>query len=220
MDNQNNNQNDTQTQTNVSHETENKQAQGVDTQNKQDKQAETDTQSLLKQIDKMRKRIDSEAGKKHDAQDELARANEQIKTLTEKLKGQSNSDSEKQEKHVDPALEKALKENNDLKAQLTRRDQISQVASQFQQAGVTVPADVLNLVVPLNSDTKQVSQNMRALSTFYDSVVSSVRKSFMSAKTPRTVGSSDKPFNPADVSRIKDAEKRIQLIKEHLSDFN
>ena len=77
----------------------------------------------------------------------------------------------------------------------------------------------MKLVVPENADDKAVSANMQAISKFYDSVVSSVRKSFMSAPTPRVTGSDTKPFSRSDLSKITDPVKRVELIKEHLKDF-
>lgn len=177
---------------------------------------------LADQIDKIRnkmqKRIDSEASSKNAYKQKLEESQKQIETLTQKLNAQKG-DQTKQEKEVDPALEKALSENKALKAQIARSGQIRTVAAQFEQAGVTVPENVLKLVVPENADDKAVSANMQAISKFYDTIVSNVRKSFMSAPTPRTTGSDTKPFNKSDLSKITDPVKRIELIKEHLKDF-
>lgn len=189
-----------------------------------EKQAQTDQKAgLADQITKIRtkmqKRIDSEASSKNAYKQKLEESQKQIETLTQKLNAQNKGDQNKQEKQVDPALEKALAENKSLKAQIARSGQIRTVAAQFEQAGVTVPENVLKLVVPENADDKAVSANMQAISKFYDSVVSNVRKSFMSAPTPRTVGSDTKPFSRADLSKITDPVKRVELIKEHLKDF-
>ena len=189
-----------------------------------EKQAQTDQKAgLADQIDKIRtkmqKRIDAEAGSKNAYKQKLEESQKQIETLTQKLNAQNKGAQDKQEKEVDPALEKALAENKNLKAQIARSGQIRTVAAQFEQAGVTVPENVLKLVVPENADDKAVSANMQAISKFYDSVVSSVRKSFMSAPTPRVTGSDTKPFNKSDLSKITDPVKRIELIKEHLKDF-
>ena len=112
-----------------------------------------------------------------------------------------------------------MNENEKLKAQLVRRDQIDQVAQQFNEAGVVIPKDVLSMVVPVGIDDKQVSTNMKALSSFYDSIVASVKKEFLSAPTPRTTGSDDKPFDKTQLRKIKDPVERVKLIKEHLSEF-
>lgn len=178
---------------------------------------------LADQIDKIRtkmqKRIDAEAGSKNAYKQKFEESQKQIETLTQKLNAQNKGDQSKQEKEVDPALEKALSENKALKAQIARSGQIRTVAAQFEQAGVTVPEAVLKLVVPKGADDKAVSANMQAISKFYDSVVSSVRKSFMSAPTPRVTGSDTKPFNKSDLSKITDPVKRVELIKQHLKDF-
>ncbi len=189
-----------------------------------EKQAQTDQKAgLADQIDKIRnkmqKRIDSEASSKNAYKQKLEESQKQIETLTQKLNAQNKGDQNKQENQVDPALEKALSENKALKAQIARSGQIRTVAAQFEQAGVTVPENVLKLVVPENADDKAVSANMQAISKFYDTIVSNVRKSFMSAPTPRTTGSDTKPFNKSDLSKITDPVKRIELIKEHLKDF-
>lgn len=168
---------------------------------------------------KMQKRIDSEASSKNAYKQKLEESQKQIETLTQKLNAQNKGDQDKQEKDVDPALEKALSENKALKAQIARSGQIRTVAAQFEQAGVTVPENVLKLVVPKGADDKAVSANMQAISKFYDSVVSSVRKSFMSAPTPRVTGSDTKPFSRSDLAKITDPVKRVELIKEHLKDF-
>lgn len=165
---------------------------------------------------KMQKRIDSEASSKNEYKQQLAESQKQIETLTQKLSSLNpKGDQSKQEKEVDPNLKKALDENKSLKAQIARSGQIRTVASQFSQAGVNVPEGILKLVVPKDADDKAISNNMQALSKFYDAVVSGVRKSFMSAQTPR-VGSDVKPFSSADLAKITDPVKRLQAIKEHL----
>lgn len=189
-----------------------------------EKQAQTDQKAgLADQITKIRtkmqKRIDSEASSKNAYKQKLEESQKQIETLTQRLNAQNKGDQSKQEKEVDPALEKALAENKSLKAQIARSGQIRTVAAQFEQAGVTVPENVLKLVVPKGADDKAVSANMQAISKFYDTIVSSVRKSFMSAPTPRVTGSDTKPFSRADLSKITDPVKRVELIKQHLKDF-
>lgn len=171
--------------------------------------------TVTKQIEKMRKRIDKEVGQRKESEDRAKKLEEQVKTLTEKL----NSKVPTEEKSKNPELDKAMSENEKLKAQLIRRDQMDTVAQQFSEAGVNVPKDVLNLIVPAGIDEKQVSANMRALSSFYDSIVKSVKKEFMSGPTPRTTGSDEKPFDMAEIRKIKDPVKRLKLIKEHLDQF-
>lgn len=173
--------------------------------------------TVTKQIEKMRKRIDREVGQRKESEDENKQLKEQVKTLTEKLKNQQDDPDAKKSKN--PELDKAMNENEKLKAQLVRRDQMDQVAQQFNEAGVVIPKDVLSLVVPLNVDEKQVSTNMKALSSFYDSIVAGVKKEFLSAPTPRTTGSDDKPFDKTQLRKIKDPVERVKLIKEHLSEF-
>lgn len=172
--------------------------------------------SVTKQIEKMRKRIDKEVGQRKESEDENKKLKDQVKTLTEKLNSQ---DAKSNESVKDPELDKAMSENQQLKAQLARRDQMDTVAQQFNEAGVIVPKDVLSLVVPLNVDEKQVSTNMKALSSFYDSIVANVKKEFMSAPTPRISGSDDKPFDKSQIRKIKDPVKRVQMIKEHLNNY-
>lgn len=173
--------------------------------------------TVTKQIEKMRKRIDREVGQRKESEDENKQLKEQVKTLTEKLKTQQDNPDAKKSKN--PELDKAMNENEKLKAQLVRRDQMDQVAQQFNEAGVVIPKDVLSMVVPVGIDDKQVSTNMKALSSFYDSIVASVKKEFLSAPTPRTTGSDDKPFDKTQLRKIKDPVERVKLIKEHLSEF-
>lgn len=172
--------------------------------------------SVTKQIEKMRRRIDKEVGQRKESESQNEKLKEQVKTLTEKLKAQDNPE---EEKNKSSELDKAMNENEKLKAQLIRRDQMDTVAQQFNEAGVIVPKDVLSLVVPIGVDEKQVSTNMKALSSFYDSIVANVKKEFMSAPTPRITGSDDKPFDKDQVRKIKDPVKRVQMIKEHLNDY-
>lgn len=188
----------------------------VQTQNQDAKETEKKEQpSVTKQIEKMRKRIDKEIGQRKESEDQNEKLKEQVKTLTEKLKAQDNPE----EKTKNPELDKAMSENEKLKAQLIRRDQMDTVAQQFSKAGVIVPKNVLSLVVPIGVDEKQVSTNMKALSSFYDSIVANVKKEFMSAPTPRISGSDDKPFDKSQIRKIKDPVKRVQMIKEHLNNY-
>lgn len=189
----------------------------VQTQDQDAKKTEKKEQpSVTKQIEKMRRRIDKEVGQRKESESQNEKLKEQVKTLTEKLKAQDNPE---EEKNKNPELDKAMNENEKLKAQLIRRDQMDTVAQQFNEAGVIVPKDVLSLVVPIGVDEKQVSTNMKALSSFYDAIVANVKKEFMSAPTPRITGSDDKPFDKDQVRKIKDPVKRVQMIKEHLNDY-
>lgn len=176
----------------------------------------TEETTVTKQIEKMRKRIDREVGQRKESESQNEKLKEQVKTLTEKLKAQDNPE---EGKNKNSELDKAMNENEKLKAQLIRRDQMDTVAQQFNEAGVIVPKDVLSLVVPIGVDEKQVSTNMKALSSFYDSIVANVKKEFMSAPTPRITGSDDKPFDKDQVRKIKDPVERVKLIKEHLNEF-
>ena len=173
--------------------------------------------TVTKQIEKMRKRIDREVGQRKESEDENKQLKEQVKTLTEKIKTQQDSPDTKESKN--PELDKAKSENDKLKAQLVRRDQMDQVAQQFNEAGVVIPKNVLNMVVSTGIDDKQVSSNMKALSSFYDSIVAGVKKEFLSAPTPRTTGSDDKPFDRNQLRKIKNPVERVKLIKEHLNEF-
>ena len=164
----------------------------------------------------MRKRIDREVGQRKASEDLNAKLQDQVKTLTEKLKSQNQS---KEDKVENPELDETKKENENLKAQLTRRDQMDTVAQQFNEAGVIVPKEVLKLVVPSGIDEKQVSTNMKALSAFYDDIVKKTKQEFLKGDTPKITGSDTKPFDRAKVRKISDPVKRVQMIQEHLKDY-
>lgn len=172
--------------------------------------------TVTKQIEKMRKRIDQEVGQRKASEDLNAKLQDQVKTLTEKLKSQNQS---KEDKVENPELDETKKENENLKAQLTRRDQMDTVAQQFNEAGVIVPKEVLKLVVPSGIDEKQVSTNMKALSAFYDDIVKKTKQEFLKGDTPKITGSDTKPFDRAKVRKISDPVKRVQMIQEHLKDY-
>lgn len=175
--------------------------------------------SVTEQIEKMRKRIDREVGQRKETEDKNKQLEEQLKTLTDKLNAQNAGSDQEQGKSKNPELDKAMSENEKLKAQLIRRDQMDTVAQQFNQAGVIIPKDVLNLVVPAGIDEKQVSANMKALSSFYDSIVQSTKQEFLKSKTPRTTGSDNKPFDRSEIKKIEDPVKRVRMIQEHIKDF-
>ncbi len=172
--------------------------------------------TVTKQIEKMRKRIDREVGQRKASEDLNTKLKEQVKTLTEKLNSQNKS---KKDDTDNPELSEFKKENDNLKAQLVRRDQMDTVAQQFSEAGVIVPKEVLKLVVPSGIDEKQVSANMKALSSFYDAVVKQTKQGFLKGKTPAITGSDTKPFDRAKVREISDPVKRVRMIQEHLKDY-
>lgn len=174
-------------------------------------------QSVTKQIEKMRKRIDREVGQRKASEDLNSKLKEQVKTLTEKLNSQNQS--EKDDGADDKELNEFKKENDSLKAQLVRRDQMDTVAQQFNKAGVIVPKEVLKLVVPSGIDEKQVSVNMKALSSFYDDIVKQTKQEFLKGDTPKITGSDTKPFDRAKVRKISDPVKRVQMIQEHIKDY-
>lgn len=172
--------------------------------------------TVTKQIEKMRKRIDREVGQRKASEDLNNKLKEQVKTLTEKLNSQKQSDKDDAD---NPELNEFKKENDSLKAQLVRRDQMDTVAQQFSQAGVIVPKEVLKLVVPSGIDEKQVSENMKALSSFYDAVVKQTKQEFLKGETPSITGSDTKPFDRSKVREISDPVKRVRMIQEHLKDY-
>lgn len=172
--------------------------------------------TVTKQIEKMRKRIDREVGQRKASEDLNSKLKEQVKTLTEKLNSQNKS---KKDDADNPELTEFKKENDSLKAQLVRRDQMDTVAQQFNEAGVIVPKEVLKLVVPSGIDEKQVSTNMKALSAFYDDIVKKTKQEFLKGDTPKITGSDTKPFDRAKVRKISDPVKRVQMIQEHLKDY-
>ena len=172
--------------------------------------------TVTKQIEKMRKRIDREVGQRKASEDLNTKLKEQVKTLTEKLNSQNKS---KKDDADNPELTEFKKENDSLKAQLVRRDQMDTVAQQFSQAGVIVPKEVLKLVVPSGIDEKKVSENMKALSSFYDEVVKRTKQEFLKGETPSITGSDTKPFDRSKVREISDPVKRVRMIQEHLKDY-
>ena len=172
--------------------------------------------TVTKQIEKMRKRIDREVGQRKASEDLNTKLKEQVKTLTEKLNSQNQSDKDDAD---NKELNEFKKENDSLKAQLVRRDQMDTVAQQFSQAGVIVPKEVLKLVVPSGIDEKQVSENMKALSSFYDEVVKRTKQEFLKGETPSITGSDTKPFDRSKVREISDPVKRVRMIQEHLKDY-
>lgn len=188
-----------------------------DTQDqKTDSTPQDEESTVTKQIEKMRKRIDAEAGRKNQYKDQLEKSQSQVKSLTEQLKKLQGKDDENGQPDE---LKKMSSENEKLKAQLVRRDQMDSVASQFAQAGVTVPKDVLRMAVPAGISEDQVTKNMTALSSWYDSIVSKTKDSFLAGRTPRVGGSDQAPFDMSKVAKIKDANTRIAEIKKHLDDF-
>lgn len=172
--------------------------------------------TVTKQIEKMRKRIDREVGQRKASEDLNTKLKEQVKTLTEKLNSQNKS---KKDDADNPELTEFKKENDSLKAQLVRRDQMDTVAQQFNEAGVIVPKEVLKLVVPSGIDEKQVSTNMKALSAFYDDIVKKTKQEFLKGETPSITGSDTKPFDRSKVREISDPVKRVRMIQEHLKDY-
>lgn len=175
--------------------------------------------TVTEQIEKMRKRIDRESNQKNQYKQQLEDSQKQIETLTEKLKSVRNNEEGNDKKNNNSDLDKAISENGKLKAQLIRRDQMDTVSQQFNEAGVVVPKDILNLVVPAGINEKQVSTNMKALSSFYDAIVKQVKKEFLKSETPRVNGNDNKPFDRSELRKIDDPAKRVQLIKEHLDEF-
>ncbi|NUE98893.1 hypothetical protein GYV61_09160 [Lactobacillus melliventris] len=175
--------------------------------------------TVTEQIEKMRKRIDREFNQKNQYKQQLEDSQKQIETLTEKLRSLRKDEESKDKKNNNSDLDKAISENEQLKAQLIRRDQMDTVSQQFNEAGVVVPKDILNLVVPAGINEKQVSTNMKALSSFYDAIVKQIKKEFLKSETPRVNGNDNKPFDRSELRKIDDPAKRVQLIKEHLDEF-
>lgn len=84
-----------------------------DTQNKADNSSQDEESTVTKQIEKMRKRIDAEAGRKNEYKSQLEKSQSQVKSLTEQLQKLQGKDDENDQPDE---LQKMSSENEQLKA--------------------------------------------------------------------------------------------------------
>lgn len=183
----------------------------VDDKDVQDKKP-VDAEKIAK---KLQKRISKEQESKHQALKEV----EELKAKLAKYENNNDksikelSDEEKTKQEED-AKDRRIKELED---RLARNEDLKQTKQVFEESGISVPDNVLDMVVV--NDNKKTVANVQAITNFIEKIKEDTRKELLAGKTPRTTGVKTK-MTKEQIRSIKDTEERQKAMRDNWSLFN
>lgn len=164
---------------------------------------------------KLQKRISKEQESKHQALKEV----EELKAKLAKYENNNDksikelSDEEKAKQEED-AKDRRIKELEDC---LARNEDLKQTKQVFEESGISVPDNVLDMVVV--NDNKKTVANVQAITNFIEKIKEDTRKELLAGKTPRTTGVKTK-MTKEQIRNIKDTAERQKAMRDNWSLFS
>lgn len=164
---------------------------------------------------KLQKRISKEQESKHQALKEV----EELKAKLAKYENNNDksikelSDEEKTKREED-AKDRRIKE---LEERLARNEDLKQTKQVFEESGLSVPDEVLDMVVV--NDNKKTVANVQAITNFIEKIKEDTRNELLAGRTPRVTGVQTK-MTKEQIRNIKDTEERQKAMRDNWSLFN
>lgn len=163
---------------------------------------------------KLQKRISKEQEGKHQALREV----EELKAKLAKYEGNDKSikelSDEEKAKQEEDAKDRRIKELED---RLARNEALKQTKQVFEESGIQVSDDVLDMVVV--NDNKKTVANVQAITNFIEKIKEDTRKELLAGKTPRTTGVKTK-MTKEQIRSIKDTAERQKAMRDNWALFN
>lgn len=163
---------------------------------------------------KLQKRISKEQEGKHQALKEV----EELKAKLAKYEGDDKSikelSDEEKAKQEEDAKDRRIKELED---RLARNEALKQTKQVFEESGIQVSDDVLDMVVV--NDNKKTVANVQAITNFIEKIKEDTRKELLAGKTPRTTGVKTK-MTKEQIRSIKDTVERQKAMRDNWALFN
>ena len=163
---------------------------------------------------KLQKRISKEQEGKHQALKEV----EELKAKLAKYEGDDKSikelSDEEKAKQEEDAKDRRIKELED---RLARNESLKQTKQVFEESGIQVSDDVLDMVVV--NDNKKTVANVQAITNFIEKIKEDTRKELLAGKTPRTTGVKTK-MTKEQIRSIKDTAERQKAMRDNWSLFS
>lgn len=163
---------------------------------------------------KLQKRISKEQESKHQALKEVEELKAKLAKYESNDKSIKELSDEEKAKHEEDVKDRRIKE---LEERLARNEGLKQTKQVFEESGLSVPDEVLDMVVV--NDNKKTVANVQAITNFIERIKEDTRKELLAGKTPRTTGVKTK-MTKEQIRNIKDTAERQKAMRDNWSLFS
>ena len=163
---------------------------------------------------KLQKRISKEQESKHQALQEVEELKAKLAKYENNDKSIKELSDEEKAKQEEDAKDRRIKE---LEERLARNEDLKQTKQVFEESGLSVPDEVLDMVVV--NDSEKTLANVKAITNYTESIKEDTRKELLAGRTPRVTGVKTK-MTKEQIRNIKDTEERQKAMRDNWSLFN
>lgn len=163
---------------------------------------------------KLQKRISKEQESKHQALKEVEELKAKLAKYENNDKSIKELSDEEKAKQEEDAKDRRIKE---LEERLARNEDLKQTKQVFEESGLSVPDEVLDMVVA--NDNKKTVANVQAITNFIEKIKEDTRNELLAGRTPRVTGVKTK-MTKEQIRNIKDTEERQKAMRDNWSLFN
>lgn len=163
---------------------------------------------------KLQKRISKEQESKHQALKEVEELKAKLAKYENNDKSIKELSDEEKAKQEEDAKDRRIKE---LEERLARNEDLKQTKQVFEESGLSVPDEVLDMVVV--NDNKKTVANVQVITNFIEKIKEDTRNELLAGRTPRVTGVKTK-MTKEQIRNIKDTEERQKAMRDNWSLFN
>lgn len=163
---------------------------------------------------KLQKRISKEQEGKHQALKEVEELKAKLAKYESNDKSIKELSDEEKAKQNEDAKDRRIKELED---RLAHNEDLKQAKQVFEESGLSVPDEVLDMVVV--NENKKTVVNVQAITNFIEKIREDTRKELLAGKTPRTTGVKTK-LTKEQIRNIKDTAERQKAMRDNWSLFS
>lgn len=163
---------------------------------------------------KLQKRISKEQESKHQALKEVEELKAKLAKYENNDKNIKELSDEEKAKQEEDAKDRRIKE---LEERLARNEDLKQTKQVFEESGLSVPDEVLDMVVV--NDNKKTVANVQVITNFIEKIKEDTRNELLAGRTPRVTGVKTK-MTKEQIRNIKDTEERQKAMRDNWSLFN
>ena len=163
---------------------------------------------------KLQKRISKEQEGKHQALQEVEELKAKLAKYENNDKSIKELSDEEKAKQEEDAKDRRIKE---LEERLARNDDLKQTKQVFEESGLSVPDEVLDMVVV--NDSEKTLANVKAITNYTESIKEDARKELLAGRTPRTTGVKTQ-MTKEQIRSIKDTAERQKAMRDNWALFN
>lgn len=183
----------------------------VDDKDVQNDKKPVDAEKIAK---KLQKRISKEQESKHQALKEVEELKAKLAKYENNDKSIKELSDEEKAKQEEDAKDRRIKE---LEERLARNEDLKQTKQVFEESGLSVPDEVLDMVVV--NDNKKTVANVQAITNFIEKIKEDTRNELLAGRTPRVTGVKTK-MTKQQIMDIKDTAERQKAMRDNWSLFN